>query len=142
MKRIIAIFAVGLACAIAMSSARAAPENNAQHRSSAAGSPVVVAQANVVVAQANTEADKKNLSDEIQKRYKPGSGRNTPMSSGATNTCGGTGQIAACAASCAAACIFSCSPFPKGNTPWSATCHNCVNPCMDKCTGCGSGTLQ
>ena len=133
MKRTIVIFAVGLACVIAMSNACRAAESNAEHQSSAV-SPIVVAQAQP------TEADKKKLSEEIQKRYKPGPGTKTPMSSGTTNTCGGTGQIAACSVSCAAGCIFKCTP-PAG-TPWGSDCKACVNPCMDKCTGCGSGSLN
>ncbi|MGP0083246.1 MAG: hypothetical protein ACLP0B_06435 [Steroidobacteraceae bacterium] len=129
MRRTIAIFAVGLACAVAMISACAAAENNAEHQNSA-GSPIVVAAETNKPTQ-STEADKKKLSDQIQERYKPkmhvGSGK-----------CGGTAQIAACSVSCSAACIFSCSPYPLGNTPWSSTCHSCVDTCMDKCTGCGS----
>jgi hypothetical protein len=54
MERTIAMFAVGLACAIAMSSACAAAGNNAEHQISA-GSPLVVAAA--------TEADKKKFSE-------------------------------------------------------------------------------
>jgi hypothetical protein len=137
MKRTIAIFAMGLACVIAMSSACAAAENNTEHRSSA-GSPIVVAQ-----AKQPTDADKKKLSDEIQQRYKPGPGKSTVpsgatrMDSGTTSSCGGTGQIAACSAACSASCIFSC--FPP-NTPWGSGCHSCVNTCMDKCTGCGTGS--
>src|SRR5215471_17684671 len=107
MKRTIAIFAVALACAIAMNSACAAGENT--------GAPLVVAQAK----PQPTEADKKKLSEEIQKRYKPGpgSGSSAPKGSGSSSSapkaavrmdskpsggqCGGTGQIAACSASCA-----------------------------------------
>ena len=138
MKRTIAIFAMGLACVIAMSSACAAAENNAERQSSA-GSPIVVAQAN----PQPTDADKRKLSDEIKQRYKPGPGKSTapsgttPMASGTASSCGGTGQIAACSAACSASCIFSC--FPP-NTPWGSGCHSCVNTCMDKCTGCGTGT--
>jgi hypothetical protein len=139
MKRTIAIFAMGLACVIAMSSACAAAENNAKYQSSA-GAPIVVAQAKP------TDADKKKLSDEIQQRYKPGPGSKSAVPSGATrmdsgtstsSSCGGTGQIAACSAACSASCIFSC--FPP-NTPWGSGCHSCVNTCMDKCTGCGTGS--
>ena len=134
MKWTIALFAMALACIIAMSSPGAAAQNNAEQRSSAV-SPIVVAQAQP------TDADKRKLSDEIQRRYKPGSGASgakTPMSSG--NTCGGTGQIAACSVSCSAACIFKCTP-PAG-TPWGSDCKACVTPCMDKCTGCGSGSVN
>ena len=132
MKRIIAIFGVGLACAIAMSSACAAAETNPQP----------------------TEADKKGLSEAIQKRYTPGPGPKAPvpgvntqkMEAGTTTTgkCGPTGQIAACSVSCAAACIFNCMPSRANwlGSPWSSACHSCVNECMDKCTGCGSGTLR
>lgn len=142
MKRTIAIFAVGLAWAIAMSSACAAAENNAEHQSSA-GSPIVVAQA----MPKPTDADKKKLSEEIQKRYKPGPGSksalpNSKMSadSGTASSCTqSTAQIAACSAACSASCIFQC--FPP-NTPWGSGCHSCVNTCMDKCTGCGTGTSQ
>jgi hypothetical protein len=109
---------------------------------SSSGSPIVVAQAK----PQPTEADKKKLSEEIQKRYKPGPGSKstlpsgtTRMDSGTASSCGGTGQIAACSAACSASCIFSC--FPP-NTPWGSGCHSCVNTCMDKCTGCGSGTSQ
>ena len=141
MKRTIAIFAMGLAYVIAMSGSCAAAENNADRHSSA-GSPIVVAQAK----PQPTDADKKKLSEEIQKRYKPGPGPKTTLPSGTTrmdsgtsSSCGGTGQIAACSAACSASCIFSC--FPP-NTPWGSGCHSCVNTCMDKCTGCGTGTSQ
>ena len=122
MKQTIASFVMGLVCAIAMSGASAVAQNGAQHQGSAV-SPIVVAQAKP------TEADKKKLADEIKQRYKPGSGSKAstpgaaPMSSG--NTCGGTGQIAACSVSCAAACIFKCTP-PAG-TPWGSDCKGCVN---------------
>jgi hypothetical protein len=114
---------VVLTCVIAMSSAFGAAENKP------------------------TDADKQKLSSEIQNRYKPGKGLSSstsPMSSSqksAAGTCGGTGQIAACSASCSAACIFQCFPSLSGG-PWSSACHSCVNGCMDKCTGCGPGTLN
>jgi hypothetical protein len=131
MKRTIAIFCMGLACAIAMSSACAAAENNAEHQSSAGSPLVVAAETNKPQAKQPTEADKKTLSNQIQQRYKP--------QHVGTGKCGGTGQIAACSASCSAACIFACFPSlsnPSG--PWSDECHKCVDRCMDHCTGCGS----
>jgi hypothetical protein len=145
MNRTIAIFGVGLACVIAMSSACPAAENNAEHQSSAR-SPLVVAQAKQLQP---TEADKKKLSEEIQKRYKPGPGSKALLpgqpkkEAGTLSTCtGSTAQIAACSGACSASCIFKCFNPKEGNFPWSADCHSCVNACMDKCTGCGSGTTQ
>lgn len=131
MKRIMATFGIGLACAIAMFSVCSAAENNAGHQSSA-GSPIVVAaetQTKQPQAKQPTDADKRVLADKIQKSYKPQK----------VSKCGPTGQIAACSVACAAKCIFGCFPSftnPKG--PDSDACHSCVNPCMDKCTGCGS----
>jgi hypothetical protein len=140
---------MGLICAIAISSACAASENNLNHQSSA-GSPIVVAETK---QPQPTEADKKALADAIEHRYKAGPGKapaagplNTQkMEAGTTvNKCGPTAQIAACSVSCAAACIFDCMPSRANwhGSPWSSACHGCVNTCMDKCTGCGSGTLQ
>jgi len=120
MKRMIAMFGVGLACAIAMSSACATAENYAENQISA-GLPLVLAAA--------TEADKKKFSEDIQKHYKPAPAK-------ASVCTGSTGRIAACSVSCSAACIIECSP-PK-SVPWGSNCEHCVNPCMDKCTGCGS----
>jgi|SRR5579871_809508 len=109
----------------------------------------VIAMGNVVHAaqqQQPTDADKKKFSSEIQQRYKPGLGikpggssSSTPMSSGSSSqSCTqSTTVIAACSASCSAACIFKC--FPP-NTPWGSDCKACVNPCMDKCTGCSGGS--
>jgi hypothetical protein len=100
---------------------------------------------------AATDVDKKKLADDIQKHYKPGSGSKSSMSTttksaspmSSANSCTqSTGQIAACSAACAGSCIFQCSPVPGGNFPWSNTCHTCVNACMDKCTGCGTGKLD
>lgn len=136
MKRIIAIFSVSLACAVAMNSGCAAAENN----QSSAGSPIVVAQ-----AKQPTDADKKKLSEDIQKHYKPGPGNKSGMSGGATRMDSGsctqsTAQIAACSAACSASCIFKCAP--PASYPWSSDCKTCVNGCMDKCTGCGTGSSQ
>ena len=138
---------MGLICAIAMLGVCAAAENNAEHQSSA-GSPIIVAE----TAQPKpTEADKRGLADAIQHRYKPGPGAKAPannmtqkMEAGTVNTCGPTGQIAACSVACAASCIFDCMPSRANwrGSPWSSACHSCVNTCMDKCTGCGAGTLQ
>ena len=125
---------MGLAYAIAMSSACVAAEND----KGSAASPIVVAQAQP------TEADKKKLADEIQKRYKPGAGKSSlpsgtsRMNSGASTCTQSTAQIAACSVSCSAACIFKCAP-PAG-VPWGSDCKACVTPCMDKCTGCGPGS--
>jgi hypothetical protein len=128
MKRIIAVFGLVLACAIAMNSVCAAAETIPKP----------------------TDADKKGLAEAIQKRYKPGPGSTSPgtqkMEAGTTTTgkCGPTGQIAACSVACAASCIFDCMPSRANWTgsPWSSACHGCVNTCMDKCTGCGSGKLE
>src|SRR5581483_1139357 len=120
MKRIIGVFSLVLACAVAMSSACAAAENN----KSSADSPIVVAQ-----AKQPTDADKKKLSDEIQKHYKPGPGKSnvpsgaTRMDSG-TNTCTqSTAQIAACSGACSASCILKCNPV-TGSFPWSSDCKS------------------
>jgi hypothetical protein len=150
MRRTIAIFIMGLICAIAISNARAASDNNLDQQNSA-GRPVVVAQANQPQPKP-TEADKKGLADAIQQRYKPGPGAKAPANSMSTQKmqadtagkCGPTVQIAACSGACAAECIFNCMPSRVNwrGSPWSSDCHSCVNKCMDKCTGCGSGTLQ
>jgi len=139
MKRIIAIFSFSVACAIAMNSACTAAENN----QSSAGSPIVVAQ-----AKQPTDADKKKLSDDIKSHYKPGPGSKSGMSGGAggatrmdAGSCTQSSTvIAACSASCSAACIFKCAP--PASYPWSSDCKTCVNGCMDKCTGCGTGSSQ
>jgi hypothetical protein len=44
----------------------------------------------------------------------------------------GTGQTAACAVACSMACIGACFWCPV-----CSTCHQCVNACMDHCTGGG-----
>jgi hypothetical protein len=128
MKRIFAIFGVGLACAIAMSGACAAAENNAEHQ---AGPPLVVAaetgQKQQPPVATPSEADKRILADQIQKRYRP---RVCTQSKG---------QIAACSVSCSAACIIACFPSLKNPSgPYSDECNKCVDKCMDRCTGCGS----
>jgi hypothetical protein len=139
MKRIIAIFGVGLACAIAMISARAAAENDAEHQNWAR-SPLVVAQ-----ETQPTDADKKKLSEEIQKRYtlkpvpKGGSlpGGTNRMSAGSLEKCAELTKTvaAACATASAAACIKPCFPV-IGSGPLGDECQSCVKKYMDKCTGC------
>jgi len=74
------------------------------------------------------KGDLEKFSEDIQKRYKPAPAK-------ASVCTGSTARIAACSASCSAACIIECAP-PK-SYPWSSNCEHCVNPCMDKCTGCG-----
>jgi hypothetical protein len=129
MKRIIAIFGVGLACAIAMSSGCAAAEDNVGHQSSVKAPFVVAAESDKPPqAKQPTDADKKALELRIQGSYKP------------TRVCTQSkAQIGACAAACAAKCIFGCFPsFSNAKGPDSEQCHSCVNQCMDKCTGCGT----
>jgi hypothetical protein len=127
MKRIIAIFGIGLACAIAMSSACVAAENNVGQQSSVEAPFVVAAETQTKQPQAKqpTDADKKALELKIQQNYKPHACTQSKA------------QIGACAAACAAKCIFGCFPsFSNAKGPDSEQCHSCVNQCMEKCTGC------
>lgn len=125
MKRIFAILSVSLACAIALSSACVAAEDNAGHQSSVEAPFIVAAETGKPTTNVKqpTAADKAALANQIQQRYKP---RVCTQSSG---------QIKACSVACSAACIFPCFPgFTTG--PWSDACHTCVDRCMEHCTGC------
>jgi hypothetical protein len=135
MRQIVHIVGIALFCAIAISNAGAASETGGGRYSLSAVAQQVVkpAEENTtkieVVQDEPTQEQKNTLNDFIQQHYK--------MDAEAASSCGGTGQIAACSGACSAACIFKC--FPP-NTPWDEGCKTCVNACMDKCTGCGSGS--
>jgi hypothetical protein len=128
MRQIVHIVGIALFCAIAISNAGAASETGggrylADVKTGENTTKIEIAQDEPTQEQKNT------LNDFIQQHYK--------MNAEAASSCGGTGQIAACSGACSAACIFKC--FPP-NTPWDEGCKTCVNACMDKCTGCGSGS--